>query len=233
MPTLTLTEVHQAALRSLMTLEAVREQGLPPPEALRLVGTLVPCDALGIAVVDVDGTYVEEVVLPPSYTGMLLDGEGSGPVRLGVVHWGRHREEADACGALEGVRDGLTVGFPLGDDAAGQLWFDRRHGEFSDEDVARLELVTPVLRRLMGARAAPHLPCALTAQERRVLVLVADGMSNAEIAACLFVSVCTVRKHLENAYRKLGVHNRMAAVVALEGGPVGRHDRVARISKVA
>ena len=49
-------------------------------------------------------------------------------------------------------------------------------------------------------------------------------MSNAEIAARLFVSVCTVRKHLENAYRKLGVHNRMAAVVAL-GGWSGRTPR--------
>lgn len=233
MPTLTLTEADQAALRSLMTFEPVRERGLPPREALRLVGTLVPCDAMGVAVVDDDGTYAEEVVLPPSSTGMVLDGDGSGPVQLGIVHWGRHRDEADACGALDGVRDGLAVGFPIGDDAAGQLWFDRRHGEFTDEDVARLELVTPVLRRLMGAHAAPHLPCALTSQERRVLVLVADGMSNAEIAACLFVSVCTVRKHLENAYRKLGVHNRMAAVVALEGGPVGRHEQVTTIPKFA
>ncbi|KRF05922.1 hypothetical protein ASG88_20755 [Nocardioides sp. Soil777] len=233
MPTLTLTEVQQAALRSLMTIDAVREPMLPPPETLRLIGALVPCDAMGIAVVADDGTCAEEVVLPPSWTAMLLDDEVSGAVPLGVVHRGRHRDEADACGALEGVADGLAVGFPLGVDAVGQLWFDRTHQEFTDDDVARLELITPLLQRLMGARATPLLPGTLTVQEQRVLLLVADGMSNAEIAARLFVSVCTVRKHLENAYRKLGVHNRMAAVVALEGGPSGRHEPDPRIPKFA
>ncbi len=114
MPTLTLTERQQAALRSLMTFDAVRERTLPPPETLRLIGALVPCDAMGVAVVDDDGTCAEEVVLPPSWTAMLLDGEVSGPVPLGIVHWGRHRDEADACGALEGVADCLAVGFPWG-----------------------------------------------------------------------------------------------------------------------
>ena len=47
---------------------------------------------------------------------------------------------------------------------------------------------------------------------------VAGGLSNAEIADRLSIAPCTVRKHLENAYRKLGVSNRMAAVVAIEGG---------------
>jgi len=232
-PTLTLTDVQQAALRSLMTYDAARERTLPPPETLRLIGALVPCDAMGVAVCDEDGTCAEEVVLPSSWTGMLLDGEVSGQVPLGVVHWGRRRDEADACGALEGVVDGLAVGFPLGFDAVGQVWFDRRHQEFTDDDVARLELIIPLLQRLMGARAVPQLPGTLTVQEQRVLLLVADGMSNAEIAARLFVSVCTVRKHLENAYRKLGVHSRMAAVVALEGGPAARLERDPRIPKFA
>lgn len=44
----------------------------------------------------------------------------------------------------------------------------------------------------------------------------AAGLSNAAIAQRLFVAPCTVRKHLEHAYRKLGVSNRYAAVHALE-----------------
>ena len=46
---------------------------------------------------------------------------------------------------------------------------------------------------------------------------VAAGLTNAEVAERLVVAPCTVRKHLENAYRKLGVRNRLAAVAALEG----------------
>jgi len=67
----------------------------------------------------------------------------------------------------------------------------------------------------MRERPAPRLAASLTVQERRVLGIVAAGLSNAEIAEQLFVSPCTVRKHLENAYRKLGVTNRVAAVAAV------------------
>ena len=79
-----------------------------------------------------------------------------------------------------------------------------------------LGLVAPALERLMRERPSSTLP-SLTVQERRVLQHVAAGLSNAEIAERLFVAPCTVRKHLENAYRKLGVTNRLAAVNALDG----------------
>jgi DNA-binding CsgD family transcriptional regulator len=52
----------------------------------------------------------------------------------------------------------------------------------------------------------------LTAREREILDLVADGGTNAEIAERLWVSPGTVRKHLDNIYAKLGVHTRTAAV---------------------
>ncbi|HUK95142.1 MAG TPA: LuxR C-terminal-related transcriptional regulator [Gaiellaceae bacterium] len=55
----------------------------------------------------------------------------------------------------------------------------------------------------------------LTAREREVLELVADGSPNAEIAERLCVSVGTVRKHLDNVYAKLGVHTRTAAAAFL------------------
>ena len=48
-------------------------------------------------------------------------------------------------------------------------------------------------------------------------MLVAPGLSNSEIAQRMGVATCTVRKHLEHAYRKLGVTNRLAAAVALRG----------------
>jgi DNA-binding CsgD family transcriptional regulator len=52
----------------------------------------------------------------------------------------------------------------------------------------------------------------LTRREREILELVAEGKPNAEIAAILWVSPSTVRKHLEHVYEKLGVNNRTAAV---------------------
>jgi DNA-binding CsgD family transcriptional regulator len=52
----------------------------------------------------------------------------------------------------------------------------------------------------------------LTARERQVVGWVACGKTNAEIAGLLWLSPGTVRRHLENIYGKLGVHNRAAAV---------------------
>lgn len=55
----------------------------------------------------------------------------------------------------------------------------------------------------------------LTPREREVLRLVAQGLTNAEIARKLWVTQSTVAKHLEHAYPKLGVHSRTAAVARL------------------
>jgi non-specific serine/threonine protein kinase len=54
----------------------------------------------------------------------------------------------------------------------------------------------------------------LTPREREVLVLVAEGLSDREVAAALFVGPGTVRSHLTSAYGKLGVGSRTAAVAA-------------------
>jgi DNA-binding CsgD family transcriptional regulator len=56
----------------------------------------------------------------------------------------------------------------------------------------------------------------LTRREREILALVARQRSNCEIARQLWISQDTVRFHLRNAYRKLGVHNRRAAVALAE-----------------
>lgn len=54
----------------------------------------------------------------------------------------------------------------------------------------------------------------LSRRESQVLRLLVAGRSNAEIAAELFIAAGTVRKHLDNLYRKLGVYGRGEAVWA-------------------
>jgi pimeloyl-ACP methyl ester carboxylesterase/DNA-binding CsgD family transcriptional regulator len=53
----------------------------------------------------------------------------------------------------------------------------------------------------------------LTERERKVLALVAAGLSNAEIGGKLFISEKTVRNHLTRIFDKLGVHSRARAIV--------------------
>jgi LuxR family maltose regulon positive regulatory protein len=52
----------------------------------------------------------------------------------------------------------------------------------------------------------------LTEREQEVLRLLADGISNKEIASRLVVAPSTVKQHLKNIYSKLEVHNRTQAV---------------------
>jgi DNA-binding NarL/FixJ family response regulator len=67
----------------------------------------------------------------------------------------------------------------------------------------------PLPARLPAQKASP-----LTAREAEVLALVARGHSNQEIADVLVLSVRTVQRHIENAYARLGVHNRAGATLA-------------------
>jgi len=62
----------------------------------------------------------------------------------------------------------------------------------------------------------------LTKRESEVLIELAKGYSNAEIAARLRISPRTVPKHLERVYRKLGVRNRTEAAVVYARTALGR-----------
>ena len=58
----------------------------------------------------------------------------------------------------------------------------------------------------------------LTAAEQRVAALVAEGRTNREVAATLFLAERTVASHLSHVYAKLGVRSRTELARKLQGG---------------
>lgn len=112
---------------------------------------------------------------------------------------------------------------PLGDTGTRscRVIFFRGPGRpFDDHDRMVMALLRPHLAELVARRGATTTEPGLTRRQVELLRLVAAGCSTAQIAELLFLSPATVRKHLENAFGRLGVTNRTAAVVRAFGRSV-------------
>jgi len=82
---------------------------------------------------------------------------------------------------------------------------------FLDPDVTR-ELINEIAARPQQHTHTPAQMAQLTPREREVLILVAQGMSNADVAVQLFISEATVRTHLARVMAKLEVQEKSQAV---------------------
>ena len=113
--------------------------------------------------------------------------------------------------------------------ASGFLLKDVRRDQLVDavRVVARGDaLLHPAVTRrliadLVTGRTVSPLDDPLTGRERETLQLIARGLTNADIAAELFISEHTVKTHVSNVLMKLGLRDRVQAVIhAYESGAV-------------
>lgn len=100
------------------------------------------------------------------------------------------------------ARDPLRRALDIADACGARPLADRAHHEL------RAAGARPRRPRTSGANA-------LTASERRIAVMAAEGLSNPEIAQALFVTKKTVESHLSNVYRKLDIDSRRHLSAAL------------------
>jgi len=123
---------------------------------------------------------------------------------------------------IEAIRAGAS-GFILKDVPTAELVHAVRviaAGEALLSPTVTRRLLDRVGRRLpASATTAPGALAELTEREREVFELLARGLSNAEIAELLFVGDATVKTHVSNVLSKLGLRDRIQAVVlAYESG---------------
>lgn len=114
-----------------------------------------------------------------------------------------HGERLTCAGAL-------AMGFTRG----------RRLPAFGPEQLHAAQLVLPALegaaRRILGADPpALELDAGLTPAEARVLAVLMSGASNQEIARRLYVSIPTVKTHVQRILRKLAVTSRAQAIAVV------------------
>src|SRR6516164_8330054 len=123
-----------------------------------------------------------------------------------------------------GLRAGAS-GFLLKDALAHELLSAVR-AVASGEAVVAPTVTRRLIERFIGDQPesgvpAPAMLDVLTAREREVLTLIARGLSNAEIAQRLFLSEGTVKTHVSRVLAKLGLRDRLQAVIlAYEAGLV-------------
>lgn len=202
MPVLTRRDGHRL-LEAVALLEAGFDAETFPARAVAALGAIIDADLISYNEVDVVAR-VNRVLLVP---------------------------DIDDVSRVVGVHYQMAV--VIARDAARQvaLAVHRATRDFSQHDRAVAETLRPHITRHyrmclivadLRARCLSQTESAgamdartLTAREAQVLHWVARGLRNEEVARQVGARPLTVKKHLEHAYAKLGVHSRTAAVMKL------------------
>ena len=204
---------------------------------LRLVGTARTERAPGLellAEAAASAGKIDEALAAAQELRAIAETAGTDPL-LGAARYAEGCAHAAAGGhdeAREAFEDGVELlgrtGLPF-EAGRARVALARTLRALGREDAARLELeraregfaalgAAAEENRAKRLLAGPE-PAPLSAREREVLALVAQGRTNAEIAGALVLSEHTVHRHVANILAKLGASSRAAAVArASEAG---------------
>jgi DNA-binding CsgD family transcriptional regulator len=119
--------------------------------------------------------------------------------------------------ALEGRKYGLHASFPTLPGQMRKITFWRNGDpDFTERDRLVVELLRPHLWEVyLAAQQRRHRVPQLSKREWEVLHLAHEGYGNAQIAQRLFVSVATVRKHMEHIFDRTGTRTRTSAAALM------------------
>jgi two-component system response regulator DevR len=118
-------------------------------------------------------------------------------------------------GAIMAGAAGYVMKQASGTELVGAVHVVAAGGSTLDPDAAQR-----VMRQIQDRAAAVDPVVALSAQEKRVLDLIGDGLTNRQIAEHMFLSEKTAKNYVSSVLAKLGMHRRSqaAAFVARRGG---------------
>ena len=201
------------------------------PELLGALAGLVRCDLLFWDRFQLEPEFCGQSVLGPGETGMVVNFDADtwlahlpehpimsgryGPVVafsdvLGTLEFRRSWHYLE-CFRPNGSFYEIGLALPRQGVQRSVISFNRKRGrDFTDRDHLVLQLIRPhvhaALQRL--GRPVPQ----LTARQLEIMRLVAQGLTNGQIAHRLGTAEKTVGKHLENTYERLGAHSRVHAI---------------------
>ncbi|MGJ3700838.1 response regulator [Variovorax sp. AFSI2.2] len=178
-------------------------------DSIATAKNMLEARSFGIALVDIglpDGSGVELIgwmqATHPKVPAVVISAWRTEEIIFAALR-------AGAIGYLLKERDDLELSIALRSTEQG--------GAPIDPAIARhilgwLAAQQPPLPAVVAADAPAPLPVALTPRERKILELVAQGLSNRDMAESLSISRLTVECHTKNIYRKLAVTSRTEAV---------------------
>lgn len=216
MPTTLTTRDHRRIFGAMTVLYAAPDEETMLRAAAQEVYELVCCDSVSVAAVTRKPPRMFGLVHPTGQraSALLVD-------LAGRCTW---QQMAPSPTVVRPVGGGHQLVVPILTEAGGGtcLGITREADGFDERDRAVALLLQPHLvlayQRAVAIESDAIVlpeqrprPSTLTAREQEILCHASAGLSDAQIAARLVISVRTVQKHLENAYRKLGVANRTMA----------------------